>query len=362
MVDRFEVLRSGVGKSQKIIEVGPAHNAVFPKRDGWHAYSIDHTDQAGLRTKYRTDLSVDPSLIEPVDFVCADGDLSAAVPVEHHGTFDVFVASHVIEHTPDLVAFFSTAEALTKPEGRVILAIPDKRVCFDYYRPISTVGEVLEAFHQHRTSHSRKTLWDFIFHCALKRKQLGWARNSQDMPELAFKLADASASAAKSDSGEYVDAHNWIFIPASFELIVTCLAKLGLTDWQIAQREIAETTEFYVSMGRGGKAAISRMSEEEFSSLQHRLLEAVMLELDDQSRQMPMSIGASAERRLQAVEADRQCQVVEAPELQRQALEAEARVERLQADLDAAKTLIAAMRATRTWKMRDRVLSLIGAI
>jgi hypothetical protein len=341
MADRLEILRFGPTKTHRIIEIGPCHNPIFPKRDGWSAHSIDHTNQAGLREKYRGDPSVNPDLIEAVDFVWTEGSLSTAVPPDQHGTFDVFVASHVIEHTPDLVAFLSAAEALVKLDGRVVLAIPDKRVCFDYYRPISTIGDVVEASHQNRTRHSKKTLWDHFFHLAVKNGQPGWVRTNQDQLELIFQFGNAADFGKKSESEGYVDAHNWVFVPASFELIIFCLARLGLTDWQIERSEIAEGTEFFVWLKRGGKAAISSKTEEEFSQLRHRLLEMMMLQLDEQSRQIPMSIGVSAERLLQAEKS-------------------EGRVAQLQADLDAANELVVAMRATHAWKARTRLRRAVG--
>jgi len=294
--DRMEMLRKGLLKSQKIIEIGPLNNPIAPKREGWLAYSIDHASQEELRAKYKVDNSVDPNLIEPVDFVWTTGSLSDAVPLEHQGTFDVLIASHVIEHFPDLVAFLQAAETLTKADGCVVLAIPDKRVCFDYYRPVSTIGDVMEAHHQQRVRHSRKTLWDYFSYVAAKDKASGWARDNQGALRLCHTFKDAEELNRRADSNEYIDAHAWVFVPSSFALIVLELARLGLTDWRIERSSAAEITEFFVWLRRGGRAAASRMTEEEFSQARTRLLEATMFDLDDQSRQMPLSIGGQLRR------------------------------------------------------------------
>jgi hypothetical protein len=341
MVDRLEILRSGCPSSDKIIEIGPSHNPVFPKREGWDAYSIDHTSQEGLREKYRGDPAVDPAFIEPVDFIWTGGGLETAVPSEHHGTFDVFVASHVIEHTTDLVAFLGAAATLTKPDGRVVLAVPDKRVCFDYYRPITTIGNVLEAFHQHRTRHSAGTLADHFFHLAVKRGQPGWLRTSQEAATCLFPFATVANAREQGDSVAYVDAHNWVFVPASFELILLCLARLGLTDWQVARSEAAEATEFYVWLKRGGKAAAAARSEEDFCRQRQNLLDTIMLELDDQSRQIPSKMDPRPEN-------------LARPD------NLEKRLARLQADLNARDSLIAAMRATHAWTIRARLRRILG--
>ena len=79
-----------------------------------------------------------------------------------HGTFDAFIASHVIEHTPDLIDFLQTSEILLKSSGVVVLAIPDKRYCFDYFQPLTTPGQVLAAHAEGRSRHTRRTAFDHV--------------------------------------------------------------------------------------------------------------------------------------------------------------------------------------------------------
>ena len=97
-------------------------------RGGWNSASIDHMTREGLVAKYTGHPGVDVSRIEEVDYIWNGGSLSDAVPPAMYGTFDAFVASHVIEHTPDLIAFLDSASTLLKPEGVVVLAVPDKAV------------------------------------------------------------------------------------------------------------------------------------------------------------------------------------------------------------------------------------------
>jgi SAM-dependent methyltransferase len=135
MPTRDDILRIGITKNQKIIEIGPSYNPLTPKAEGWHSYVVDHADRAGLIEKYRTDPAVNVAKIENVDFVWTEGPLADAVSPEHHGTFDIFIACHVLEHVPDLIGILRSAEALCRPEAKMILALPDKRVCFDFYSP-----------------------------------------------------------------------------------------------------------------------------------------------------------------------------------------------------------------------------------
>ena len=59
--------------------------------------------------------------------------------------FNYIVAAHVIEHVTDIVALLDTAQRLLEPGGQLSLIVPDKRYCFDRMRPVTTVGQVVEA-------------------------------------------------------------------------------------------------------------------------------------------------------------------------------------------------------------------------
>src|ERR1700746_895229 len=103
MPNRDDILRTGITKNHKIIEIGPSYNPLTPKAEGWRSYVVDHADRAGLIEKYRKDPSFNIAKIEEVAFVWTEGPLAASVSSEHHGPFDIFIACHVLEHVPDLI-------------------------------------------------------------------------------------------------------------------------------------------------------------------------------------------------------------------------------------------------------------------
>src|SRR5215472_3740986 len=124
-MDRVAQLLSTTQRSSRILEIGPSHAPIAPKAAGWNSFVVDHATQAELRAKYRG-YGVNIDAIEPVDFVWSAGGLADAVPAAFHGTFDTVIASHVIEHVPDFVGFFSGCVRLLKPTGTIALAVPDK--------------------------------------------------------------------------------------------------------------------------------------------------------------------------------------------------------------------------------------------
>jgi hypothetical protein len=337
MVTGRDILRSGIKRTDKILELGPGYNPLTPKVEGWHSYAIDHTDRDGLIAKWRDVPSVSASAIEPVDFVWTTGVLNDAIPAEHHGTFDVFVASHVLEHVPDLVGLLRSVEVLCRPDAKMIVVLPDKRVCFDFFRPLSTTGALLAAHWDGRSRHSAKTLWDFFAYTAMKGGNPAWTRADQSPLAFAYSLNDAYANATKPHD-EYVDVHAWTFVPASFSLIMLELAQLGLSDWQIKSTKAAEHTEFYVWLQRGALARRASIRQTDVAAERMRLLNEVMLELFDQGRQLPAGQQTTVHE-------------LNAARLQ---------VAQIQEDLTTARNTIDTIRSSRVWRARSRLRKILG--
>ena len=116
-MSRAARLLAPIDRSARIIEIGPSYSPIAPRGDGWNTTTVDHATRADLVEKYTGHPGVDVSRIEEVDFVWTGGPLSDAVPSHLHGTFDAFIASHVIEHTPDLLGFLDAAATLVSQTG-----------------------------------------------------------------------------------------------------------------------------------------------------------------------------------------------------------------------------------------------------
>jgi predicted SAM-dependent methyltransferase len=156
-MNRFQKITASLDTSGKGLEIGPSHNPILPKRDGYDVETVDHLDQQGLIEKYR-DHGIDLSRIEPVDYVWTGGSLLELVGDRQR--YDWIVAAHVIEHVPDVVGFLQQCLALLKPDGVLSLVIPDRRYSFDYLRFPSSVGSLLQAHLEKRKRHSPGQLVD----------------------------------------------------------------------------------------------------------------------------------------------------------------------------------------------------------
>ena len=230
------------------LEIGPGYNPLLPKAEGFRVRTADYTDAAGLRAKYQDNPHVDVKRIEVVDHIL-DGERTLAEAVGDPGSFDYIVASHVIEHTPDMLGFLKSCEALLAPRGLLLLAVPDKRNCFDVLQPLTSTGAVLQAHLDRRTQPTPGAVFDDVAYNAVRGDAIGWPPG--DKRQLRF-FAPLHAAAAVYDSirrsPTYHDVHVWRFVPSSFRLIMRDLHAIGELGLREDRFHDSVGNEFYVTL------------------------------------------------------------------------------------------------------------------
>jgi SAM-dependent methyltransferase len=275
-VDRRERLLTAIGPDMSVLELGPSFAPVAPRAEGWNVCVVDHLPRAELIEKYRGHANVDVSRIEEVDVVWSDTALHEAVPVSLHGTFNACIASHVLEHVPDPLGLFRSLEKLLYRDGIVSLAIPDKRFCFDFFKPLSTAGGLLAARAQKPVRHSLQTRFEYEAYNVSSRGEISWgARHVTELRLLKSideaKLACDTHGTTASDP--YVDCHAWHFTPSSFALAVLELGAIGELDFHIECAFPTSGSEFFVTLRRGASVPSSAQD------LQARRLELLLVTL-----------------------------------------------------------------------------------
>jgi SAM-dependent methyltransferase len=220
--DRRSVILKHLNLDGLGLEIGPSHSPLLPKCDGYRVEIIDCADADHLRANNRA-LGIATDRIEEVDYVSDSGSIFETIG--ESGRDDYIVASHVIEHAPDLVGFLSDCEKLLAPEGRLSLAVPDKGYHFDLFQALSTTGNALEARHARRPSPG--TAFDFVANYARRNGNETWGIDDQSAPEFVHGLPQAKDLFDRMQrSDDYFDAHVWRFVPSSFRLIVSDLLAL----------------------------------------------------------------------------------------------------------------------------------------
>jgi hypothetical protein len=234
------------------LEIGPLHNPLVRKSDGAIIY-VDHAKNDFIKTANHNPLVNNDDIVD-IDIVWGDRPLKDLVA----RPMDYAVASHVIEHVPDIVGWLMDLHGALKEEGLICLAIPDRRFTLDLRRPESTVGEIVEAYLLRTRRPPPRHVFDQMSLRAAFPKAQGWEDDllHQSPPPLtpwergtaeqklegdpclqspregrltlAHRLAEHVAS-----SLDYVDTHCWVFTPESFLDVADRLSQIGLFPFAI---------------------------------------------------------------------------------------------------------------------------------
>ncbi len=271
-MDRASMVRSKFNATGFGLEIGPSHQPVFPKNEGFTVETLDHTTADELRRIY-TELGVATDRIEEVDYVSDGRALHEVIDNPHR--YDFIFSSHAIEHVTDFVGYLKSCEVLLKPGGMVALAIPDKRYTFDVLRQITSTGQVLEAHARAQTRHTPAAAFDFVADFAALGDRDIWGRADRGVLAGRNTIAQAKSlfDMAMRDDAPYYDVHGWVFTPSSFRLILHDLFEAGMTTLREVSITESPHMEFFVELSSSGKGSgLSRLQLRRRSDIRrHRI-------------------------------------------------------------------------------------------
>jgi SAM-dependent methyltransferase len=225
------------GEAMRGLEIGPLDKPRFAK-SRYRVQYVDHASRQDLRAKYATDAAMRDHLddIVDVDFVWS-GEAPLTDVVGDAAPFDYVFASHVMEHAPDLIGWMREIAAVLDDGGRLCLAVPDKRLCFDVNRSLTEIGDLVDAYLRTLRAPSYRQIWDFHSKIVEVDAAALWAgtasyagqwRHDLDPDQWAYELC-----LKHQQTGEYVDGHCQVFTPGSFLDVFAKLARLDLIDYRI---------------------------------------------------------------------------------------------------------------------------------
>lgn len=273
-----------VSREMKILEIGPAYSPLASRSRGWNSFSLDHATQEELREKYKGSQPIER--IEPVDFVWKKGPIETAIPEQELRTFDVLIASHVLEHIPDPIAFFLSAAKILKPNGLISLVLPDKRFAFDFFKPLTTTSDYLYAHLHRRSRHTKKTAFDNVACNVAESGKIVWGSGAVGSfgffgEEVLTKAKQAFDEHVEDESGPYVDYHATIYTPSSFALILFELGQMGVIPFRVECAFPTQGCEFFVTLRHRTPA---RMTIDAVHEERLRLMKGAIREVAQQGR------------------------------------------------------------------------------
>jgi hypothetical protein len=248
MADRTNLLLRSIDvANSKGLELGPLANPVVTRDMGDISY-LDHVDEEGLRARYHTHDGFDVDAIVPIDYVSRTGSVRDAVG--DGVVFDYVIASHVIEHVPDLVAWLGDIHDVLRVGGVLSLAVPDHRRCFDALRSPTVTAEVIHAHLTGATAPSPRQVFDHYSSAVAWKGMVSWGEEPP-FAELVPVHSQAEAlerATTVAASGEYQDVHCWVFTPASFTRLLSALRDLQLLPFSVEHCSESIGGEFFVTL------------------------------------------------------------------------------------------------------------------
>jgi SAM-dependent methyltransferase len=290
-MDRRDIILEFASKTQRGIEIGPYFNPLAPKADGWNVLSLDVFDAPMLRERAARDPSIPDSMvpnIEEVDLLGPAHQVAELVSARGDlGRFDFIVSSHNFEHLPNPIGFLRACSETLRPGGILSMAIPDKRACFDYFRPVSTLGSLLEAYAEERQRPSITQHFDQnSLHCRYRADEgelIGFPLvndpnrlTALETVEEAYQAWQDRLAAASPDDRPYEDCHCWTFTPNSFRLLLWDLSFLRAVDFVPLRISDTNGIEFYTHLKNTRGTSGHYIDRSEYYRQRQRLLHAVV--------------------------------------------------------------------------------------
>lgn len=258
-MDRRDVILAGLDMAGLTgIEIGALDKPLVRPGDGPVLY-VDHADTPTLRQKYAGDPGVNMDTLVKVDAIWGANTLREALQARAAGPgapapvlVDYVIASHVVEHVPDLVGWLNEIHEVLKPTGQLRLAVPDRRFTFDCLREDSRLSDVLTAYLAGARRPMPQAILDFQLNAAPSADFVKlWAGDHSDgLPAPRFDWGNAIRLARDAMEGGYHDAHCWAVTPYSLADIFVALAEHGLLRLACAKFEDTGygNFEFYLTM------------------------------------------------------------------------------------------------------------------
>jgi hypothetical protein len=209
------------------IEIGALASPLVSRDEGAPIY-VDFTDTESLREKYKEDKNVPLENLVVVDAIWGENTLAEAIGIGK--VVQYVVASHVVEHTPDLVTWLSEIREVIQPGGTLRLIVPDRRYTFDYLRSETAIVDVLDAYLRRARTPLPRQIMDFHNLASHVNCEDAWNGNIDSSALKKASSIELGVALARETltSGTYFDTHCWVFTPKSLATLFRDLSQLDL--------------------------------------------------------------------------------------------------------------------------------------
>jgi hypothetical protein len=147
------------------------------------------------------------------------------------------------EHLSNPIGFLQGCGEALKPGGVLSMAVPDRRACFDYFRPVTRLSEWIQAFVEDRNRPSFAQAFDsseMFARCDDGKQRIAAFQRNQPTEKVSADLNLDGSFGSWMDrlhvkDENYYDWHCSVFTPSSFELLLRDAAYLGLAPFEVIE-------------------------------------------------------------------------------------------------------------------------------
>lgn len=234
-----KTILNDVDKSKRFLEIGPLCSPLLNDVNSYFTCDIKNTEE--VKSRYHNDPTRDIKKVISIDFVMED---SYEKTFENFPLFDYVINSHVFEHIPNPIFFLQDISKILSEKGKLIMIMPDKRYCYDYYRECSSFAEmynVWEKLNKYDIDGEEKEvlypqiLDSFSQQCMLNNPKKFWKSKEY----LNIKIGDVKGALKNYNSFKSneinFDRHFWCFSDFSFLKIIYNLTKYQLLPFKIKE-------------------------------------------------------------------------------------------------------------------------------
>ncbi|MBM3547170.1 MAG: class I SAM-dependent methyltransferase [Alphaproteobacteria bacterium] len=251
MVDRAKILAQIDLDRGRGLEIGAQTRPVVTRDMGRIEY-VDRCSTEELRRWYGNDPAIDATSLVEVDHVWGEKTLLDCVGGLR--AFDYVVASHVLEHVPDLLGWLEEIAEVLVDGGIASFVVPDRRFTFDILRQPTGKAELVDAYLRKLRRPAPRQIFDH-FHHHRDISAPGIRDGSVDpatLPPLHTPVELMQICRHAHENSTYIDAHCWVFTPRTFVATLDFANELGLLPFEIAAviPTPPNSDEFFVSLRR----------------------------------------------------------------------------------------------------------------
>jgi len=220
--------------TKRILEIGPLDRPIF-KKESANVFYADIRDTQAVKDFYRNNNNdnIDIEAIVNIDYVIK-GTYSESIKADEK--FDYIVMSHVIEHVPELLKFFDDIKNVLNANGKLCLAVPDHRFCFDHFRQPTSFAEVYDIYINGIKNLPFRVLDSRLAEHA--NDSVYWWNNPanfDNLPKTKELFEKAKNDYFRALKGEYVDVHFSVFTPETFLLLLYNMLNFNLLPFKCVE-------------------------------------------------------------------------------------------------------------------------------